>query len=403
MCPDLAASPGAASGTTGGSSSSPSTTTRSATSSSSSRPRSHGTDRAERAHRRLPRPDAAGRARGDQAGLQRRPEQAPAPHPDRHRRRPRGPEPPDPLLEPVPLRRALEPEPPGAAQRPHRPQAPAAAPRSAATTSSTSSGPRTASSQSSSSKTETIKKRAGQPLPGDRRPAGRDRSSTASAATDVDRAAKRDRGRRPRRRASGRPSTRSWKRPASGRTSCAKQIERLQDLLEELAGVGRPRRRPLPAGHLLRPGAAAAPSRSSRDRPAAARDRFEFPALDQRKAPTRPGPTRWTRFARPRKRDQKLWEWRRTRRSGRSSSRTRARWTEDVVHLHLEHRVVQRLLGRFPAQGFVHHDLSRACLAQTDGRDPPRHPDRPALPLRPRRGPAARGDWSRSPPAGSSR
>jgi hypothetical protein len=32
------------------------------------------------------------------------------------------------------------------------------------------------------------------------------------------------------------------------------------------------------------------------------------------------------------------------------------------VHLHLEHRVVQRLLGRFLAQGFVHHDLSRTCL-----------------------------------------
>src|SRR5436190_1936181 len=39
--------------------------------------------------------------------------------------------------------------------------------------------------------------------------------------------------------------------------------------------------------------------------------------------------------------------------------------TDEVVHLHLEHRVVQRLLGRFSAQGFVHHDLSRACLAQT--------------------------------------
>jgi hypothetical protein len=40
--------------------------------------------------------------------------------------------------------------------------------------------------------------------------------------------------------------------------------------------------------------------------------------------------------------------------------------TEDVVQLHLSHRVVQRLLGRFLAQGFVHHDLSRACLAQSD-------------------------------------
>jgi len=37
---------------------------------------------------------------------------------------------------------------------------------------------------------------------------------------------------------------------------------------------------------------------------------------------------------------------------------------DDLVHLHLEQRVVQRLLGRFTAQGFVHHDLSRACFAQ---------------------------------------
>jgi hypothetical protein len=36
-----------------------------------------------------------------------------------------------------------------------------------------------------------------------------------------------------------------------------------------------------------------------------------------------------------------------------------------VVQLHLAHRVVRRLLGRFTSQGFVHHDLSRACLAQT--------------------------------------
>jgi superfamily II DNA or RNA helicase len=38
---------------------------------------------------------------------------------------------------------------------------------------------------------------------------------------------------------------------------------------------------------------------------------------------------------------------------------------DDIVQLHLQHRVVQRLLGRFLAQGFVHHDLSRACLAHT--------------------------------------
>ena len=38
---------------------------------------------------------------------------------------------------------------------------------------------------------------------------------------------------------------------------------------------------------------------------------------------------------------------------------------EDTVQLHLSHRLVQRLLGRFVSQGFVHHDLSRACLSQT--------------------------------------
>jgi hypothetical protein len=38
--------------------------------------------------------------------------------------------------------------------------------------------------------------------------------------------------------------------------------------------------------------------------------------------------------------------------------------TEDTVHLHLEQRVAQRLLARFRSQGFIYHDLSRACLAQ---------------------------------------
>ncbi|MFO1431494.1 MAG: DISARM system SNF2-like helicase DrmD [Candidatus Competibacteraceae bacterium] len=38
---------------------------------------------------------------------------------------------------------------------------------------------------------------------------------------------------------------------------------------------------------------------------------------------------------------------------------------DDTVQLHLSHRLVQRLLARFQAQGYVHHDLSRACLAQT--------------------------------------
>lgn len=39
---------------------------------------------------------------------------------------------------------------------------------------------------------------------------------------------------------------------------------------------------------------------------------------------------------------------------------------DTVVQLHLSHRLVQRLLGRFTSQGFVYHDLSRACLATSD-------------------------------------
>ena len=39
----------------------------------------------------------------------------------------------------------------------------------------------------------------------------------------------------------------------------------------------------------------------------------------------------------------------------------------EPVHMHLEHRVSRRLLGRLQSQGFVYNDLSRACLTQTEG------------------------------------
>lgn len=44
------------------------------------------------------------------------------------------------------------------------------------------------------------------------------------------------------------------------------------------------------------------------------------------------------------------------------------RLSAQSVHLHLEHRLVQRLLSRFLAQGFLHHELSRACVLPS--RDP---------------------------------
>jgi SNF2 family DNA or RNA helicase/vacuolar-type H+-ATPase subunit H len=66
----------------------------------------------------------------------------------------------------------------------------------------------------------------------------------------------------------------------------------------------------------------------------------------------------------PRKSDQKIPDWRREAPIRPVVFEDAGVVTDEVVHLHLEQRVSQRLLARFRAQGFVHHDLSRACLAQ---------------------------------------
>lgn len=68
----------------------------------------------------------------------------------------------------------------------------------------------------------------------------------------------------------------------------------------------------------------------------------------------------------PRRRDQKLADWRRDAPLRPIVFQDPGSLDGKVVHLHLEHRVVQRLLGRFLAQGFVHDDLSRACVVLTD-------------------------------------
>jgi SNF2 family DNA or RNA helicase len=91
--------------------------------------------------------------------------------------------------------------------------------------------------------------------------------------------------------------------------------------------------------------------------------RFAFPVLDERADPT------WTetmdslRALRPR--GEPVWQWRRGSPIRPVVFEDPGVVSDDVVQLHLEHRVVRRLLGRFTAQGFVHYDLSRACLAQT--------------------------------------
>ena len=107
------------------------------------------------------------------------------------------------------------------------------------------------------------------------------------------------------------------------------------------------------------------PRRGRTGRPAA-----DFPPSTSGRAPIQPGPTRWTPSARREQREQKPWEWRRESPIRPVVFEDTGTMDDEVVHLHLEHRVVQRLLGRFIAQGFVHHDLSRACLAQLPTRSP---------------------------------
>lgn len=91
--------------------------------------------------------------------------------------------------------------------------------------------------------------------------------------------------------------------------------------------------------------------------------RFTFPDLDERADPTWIETMDSLRTLRPR--GEPVWQWRRESPIRPIVFEDPGIVSDEVVHLHLEHRVVRRLLGRFTAQGFVHHDLTRACLAQS--------------------------------------
>jgi len=67
----------------------------------------------------------------------------------------------------------------------------------------------------------------------------------------------------------------------------------------------------------------------------------------------------------PRQKGQKLWEWRNESPIRPIVFRDPQSLDGEVVHLHLEHRLVQRLLGRFLSQGFLHDELTRACVCHT--------------------------------------
>ncbi len=68
----------------------------------------------------------------------------------------------------------------------------------------------------------------------------------------------------------------------------------------------------------------------------------------------------------PRRRGTPVWEWRRTAPIRPVVFKDHSHSDDDVVHLHLEHRLVQRLLAPFLAQGFVRDALARACVVHTN-------------------------------------
>lgn len=100
------------------------------------------------------------------------------------------------------------------------------------------------------------------------------------------------------------------------------------------------------------------------DDPATAR--WEIPTLDQRFGADPTWATTLDSLRTPQPRNQKLWDWRREAPIRPVVFRDPGSLDGEVVHLHLEHRVVQRLLARFLAQGFLHDELTRACVCLTD-------------------------------------
>ena len=141
-----------------------------------------------------------------------------------------------------------------------------------------------------------------------------------------------------------------------------KQIEGCRTLLEKSRGWVRFRpqafRRALSCSLGIQQ---AGPLRRERD--ARGRDVWRLPELDGRVAADPSWAATLDTLRVPIKRDEKFLEWRKTAPVRPVVFKDPDELTDDVVHLHLEQRVAQRLLARFRAQGFVHHDLSRACLA----------------------------------------
>jgi SNF2 family DNA or RNA helicase len=94
-------------------------------------------------------------------------------------------------------------------------------------------------------------------------------------------------------------------------------------------------------------------------------ERFEFPNLDSRVGGDPSWATTLDTLRPSPENGVKNWKWRKEAPVRPVIFDAPKGIDDSVVQLHLQHRVVQRLLSRFTAQGFVLHDLSRACLAHS--------------------------------------
>jgi superfamily II DNA/RNA helicase len=93
--------------------------------------------------------------------------------------------------------------------------------------------------------------------------------------------------------------------------------------------------------------------------------RWQFPLLDAGGRAASGWTDTLDTLRAPRRKEQKPWEWRRESPPRPIVFDDPGTLDGEVVHLHLSHRVVQRLLGRFLAHGFVDDGLTRTCLLQT--------------------------------------
>ena len=98
--------------------------------------------------------------------------------------------------------------------------------------------------------------------------------------------------------------------------------------------------------------------------------RWEIPRLHERVGADPSWADTLDFLRRPRKKGEKEAEWRRDAPLRPVVFKDPGVISDEVVHLHLEHRVVQRLLSRFLAQGFQKDAVRRACVVQTDDPQP---------------------------------